>query len=256
MIEYSIVILLGLAFGSFAVNVSEAFIANKKIDLKRSLCRCGNRKLSLAENIPLVSYVLFNANCKVCKNSLPKRYLIIEITSALLAVLSYFQAENLIEGSMIFFTTYLLLIIAVIDYEKYIIPNEILVFLLSLAAINAVINPEDILVKGIVAILLGVILILANKFSENRSGKNLIGYGDIKLLFVLFLFDIPLISLLGLWISSVMALLFFYFRKKIFNSLQKKIPFGLTLFWGYAITFQFGNYFIDYYLKLAGINFE
>jgi prepilin signal peptidase PulO-like enzyme (type II secretory pathway) len=135
-----------------------------------------------------------------------------------------------------FFLFYALLLIAVVDFNVYRIPNQLVSFLLLLAVIKSFMVQIDILWNIITAVSITCLFLLINQFYLKAKRKLAIGYGDIKLIAVLMLtFDIPT-ALIALWLSSLIAVPGFYLLKKVskHNIRNEKIPFGLFLGLGYG----------------------
>ena len=239
MIETVIIVLLSLAFGSFANNVISYFINSSKFDLVHSACFCGKKRLEWVELIPVLSYFLQKGKCTECKSKISFRYPLIEILTLTIALIVYFFVGVETNSILIFFILYTLLIISVIDFYKLIIPNLLTIILLMLSIIYLVMNSYSILNRITFSILLSGILLVISYFFEKYKNKIVIGAGDIKLIFVLSLLLNVIDSMLALWVSSLIGLLaVVLFNIKDFSNLKTiKIPFGLYLSIGFAIVY-------------------
>jgi prepilin signal peptidase PulO-like enzyme (type II secretory pathway) len=248
--ESTIIILFTAALGSFCNNVISAYINYTSLDIGRSRCFCGKKKLGLPELIPVLSFVIQRGRCTKCSEPIPVRYLLVELLSISFGVLYFLRFGLSPEFILGFLGFQTLLAIAVIDYYKYIIPNKLVLFLLILCLIKYSLQGELPYVNILGALAVPALLIAVNQIHLKIKGREVIGAGDIKLISVLVLFfGIPG-SLLGLWISAAAAIPGFYllklFVKRFHNTVQ--IPFGFFLAVGYVLTDMVYESIINSYL--------
>ena len=129
--------MLGALIGSF-LNVVIYRLPREGLKIsspRRSFCPQCNRQLLWTENIPIFSWVFQGGRCRTCKASIPSRYVIVEVLTALL--FGYYTVRTLDTnpdlGSV---TTYLqmfagyyliavCLAVTYIDIDWKIIPDEI-----------------------------------------------------------------------------------------------------------------------------------
>ncbi len=91
---------------------------------RRSFCPECERTIPWHENLPVVSWLLLRGRCAGCGWSIPGRYFMVEVLSALLFALGWWRFEwPLIGVWWVFFA--LLLAATFIDLEHMIIPDEI-----------------------------------------------------------------------------------------------------------------------------------
>ncbi len=97
---------------------------------------------------------------------------------------------------------------------------------------------SELILDVIVSISLIAVFSTLNVIYSKYSSTEAIGYGDIKYIAVLTLVFTYLFSLVGLWVSALIAIPGSYFLKLLFTKLRDKerIPFGLFLSIGYLIT--------------------
>ncbi|QQS36973.1 MAG: prepilin peptidase [Ignavibacteriales bacterium] len=239
MIEIVIVILFASALGSFGNNVISYFISGNGFDLNRSTCFCGEKKLKAIELIPALSFLFQRGKCTQCTKKIPIRYLFVELSSLVLGLIIFFNYGFSFQGLISFLIFYVLLLVSVIDYFKYIIPNKLTSVLIILVTIYLILNSEKILEKLLLSAIIFTVFLIIQFLFERLKGKEVIGMGDIKLIFVLcFLFEIS-DSLLAIWISSTIALITAltsqWFKKKSISAV--KMPFGLFLSIGFFTVF-------------------
>lgn len=252
MIIEFIVLLIGLAFGSFGNNVISYFTNGQKFDFGRSHCFCGEKKLKWFEILPLISYIFLKGKCSNCINNISFRYFIVELFSGVLAVLVYLKFQLSFTFFIYYLAFYIMLLIAVIDLIKFIIPNRLLVLLFFIAGLNLLFFPEQILQKVTSSLALALLFISVNFIYLKTNAVEAIGYGDIKYLAILLLlFTFP-ISLVGLWFSALIALPGFYLIKYFLSGFKyySKIPFGTFISAGYFITVLAENWLSKTYNQI------
>ena len=122
---YTVIFIFGIVMGSF-LNVLAVRLSNDESILwPSSHCHnCGHR-LKWYELIPIVSYVIQMGKSRCCKTRIPISYLIVELVTGILYMVSYhsfgFSRELII--SFVFISA--LIVIIVSDIEYMIILDEI-----------------------------------------------------------------------------------------------------------------------------------
>lgn len=139
----------------------------------------------------------------------------------------------------------LLLIIAIYDIKNLTISNKFIVVLLLLGFINYIFSSFEI--TKILGLLGGFIFFLLLYLLFPKG----IGFGDVKLagaigLFLGFKLTI-LAILLSFFSGAIVGLLLIALGKK---TMKDPIPFGPFLAFGAIFSIFFGEYIIDWYLKL------
>ena len=118
-----LIILLGLAWGSF-LNVLIYRIPKKKSLLTPpSSCPECHTKIKFYHNIPVFSYIWLKGRCRYCRSKIPLSYPLVEI----LTPLTFFLIYDKFSLSLHFFTSCLfasaLIVLCVIDYNHQILPD-------------------------------------------------------------------------------------------------------------------------------------
>ena len=220
-----------LSAASFANNVITASNRNAKFDWKRSRCFCSAEVLGFRYLIPLFSYIGLKGKCNVCSKHIPVRYFLVElIVAAIGTIMLYTQAISA-ESIATFLVMYGLIIIIFTDYLYYIIPNTILIFLLIISSFRLHMFPDAIAYRALATVIVIIALSLVNYYYQKKRKKQAVGYGDIKLLGLLYFLYRPETASIGLWISAIIALIAFPLMKKLnsrYNN-EKRIPFGVFL---------------------------
>lgn len=184
---------------------------------KRSFCPSCHKQIEWWHNIPVISWLLLGGKCAKCKTPIPSRYPIIELLTAISALTCWklFGLTNPATAILIFAFTCAMIVIAVIDYDYYIIPNSIsipgTIIGLGVAAVNQythVFSPP--VVFGLMDAGLGILsgagflFIVAEFYLRVRKIEGL-GMGDVKLLAMTGAFFGVECSLYTIFIGSVLG---------------------------------------------------
>lgn len=222
---------VSLMAGSFANNVISHYVHNSKFDLIRSRCLCGERNLKFFELIPLFSYLYQNGKCTRCNKKISIRYFLVEIVFGIVGLVFYSKLGFTIQFILGASIAFLLIVIAIIDLIIYRIPNLLIIILLILWLWSVIIINTEVVTNIIASLSLLIFFLLANGFSKKIIYKDTVGYGDIKLISILALISGLRISLITIWIASLIAIPSFQVMKKLnFKSKGEiKIPFGFFL---------------------------
>lgn len=249
-----IIVVLALIFGSFANNIISFYTGISKFDLLRSTCPCCNTRLKICELIPIFSYIKLKGRCAYCGNKIPLRYIIIEAVILITGILCYTRFGVSYECMSNFVVCYVLIIIAAIDLKSFIIPNTLVLILLVSSLIIALISDNIFWQNAAAGLITCSGLIILNKIHQSKKGMIAIGYGDIKLIFVLFLIYGLVPALVGIWLASFIGLsAYFIYRLATSQFVGNKIPFGTALAISFIMITLYGESLISYYLKITGL---
>jgi len=245
-----IVISAGLIIGSFLNNIISYLCSFSRFDLTRSTCLCGEKRLGFPELLPLISYLILKGKCRACSRKIPFRYFLVEIISFLLVYECYIRIDGRFYFLIYALLTLSLLVIGIVDYYKLIIPNSLVLLIAAIAVYKIVFENDFSLAVLYPSLFMISFFSLFNLIYSKTKGQRAIGFGDIKLLSSLGLFFSPAISLLGVWLSSFIAIPGFYLIKalnKRQNKSDYKVPYGffISLTFILIVFFQDGmsNYF-------------
>lgn len=180
-----------------------------------SKCPCCKHRLSTFDLIPLISYCYLKGRCRYCKWKIPISYLIVELSMILLGLLLYHQKLSFIY--LLFSCS--LLYLSLVDLRLKIIPDRCHIFHLCILFLFY----KSQLHIGFSFCIFLLFSILAY--------KQLIGFGDVKLLSTFALIFSLNQLLYALSIASISALCTYTFFK------EKEIPFAPFLSLGFYICF-------------------
>lgn len=253
--------ILGIIIGSFLNVCIYRLPLNQSIAWPASHCmKCG-KSLKIKDLIPVLSYILLGGKCRYCGIRISLRYVVIEISTAILFVWCFKIIGLEIELLKSIAFTAFLIVITLIDYDQQLILDKLLIwfagfgFFINLFFID---NMDVFFSRGIFTfpyiclldMLFGVVLgggLLLLIAIISRGGM---GGGDIKFAAALGLWLGWKLTLLTLLISfilggliGVLLLLFKLKDRKDF------IPFGPFIAGGAFIAMLYGNNIIKWYLN-------
>ncbi|HEX4842327.1 MAG TPA: A24 family peptidase [Limnobacter sp.] len=199
-----------------------------------SHCTACKKRLHWWHNIPVISFILLRGRCAFCNSTVSFRYPLIELAcSALFVGVAWLNPPGWIALGLMGFVS-ALLVLAVIDLDTYLLPDDITLPLLWAGLLFNLATGHVALPNAVLGAALGyVVLWLIYKGFKLFTGKEGMGYGDFKLLAamgawlgVASLFDIVLLASIsgvffGLAIQTIRG------KKK-----NEAFPFGPCLVFG------------------------
>lgn len=273
---YLFVFVLGAAIGSF-LNVVIHRVPNERSLLTGSACpNCGS-SIKFYHNVPVLGWLMLGGKCSNCKQPISWRYPAVELLTALLFCLVYWQVG---------FTPYLALALAFtatmtalvfIDAEHMILPNVITYPLFVIALIVRFAYPLAFtgnyfsdttygpiswlagypawavsLAGGLFGALIGGgSLWLVGAIWKALRGVDAMGLGDVKLLLgigALFGWRLTILTIfIGAFTGAIAGVALISQQKE--KDMQTQIPFGIFLGVGSFVSMLFGEKIIVWYLS-------
>ncbi len=244
-----IVVLIGLAIGSFLNVLIARYEELETVIATRSHCPHCKKTIAAYDLIPLLSFVLLLGRCRYCKEKISWQYPLVELLTALVAGQLFLTHGFSILTFLLFATFALLIVIAVIDLRNYVVPDEFMLPAVGLALIARFINSETATASSLSVLVGGGILAILVFAGRGRW----MGFGDIGLGVVLGLLTGLLSTVTGLVIAffagSIVGLSLLMRQRK---TLKETIPFGPYLVFGTYIATIWGDYLTAWYLKTIG----
>jgi leader peptidase (prepilin peptidase)/N-methyltransferase len=212
---------------------------------------CGH-KIKPWENIPVVSYLFLRGKCSNCKAGISARYPAIELVTGLLSVAVIFYVGVNWSGLAALVFTWSLIALTMIDFDTYLLPDDITLPLLWLGLITNSFNTFTDLPSALWGAIAGYLALWSvYKLFKLVTGKEGMGYGDFKLLAVLGAWMgwqmLPQIILLSSLVGAVIGVSMIVIRGRDKNI---PIPFGPYLAIAGWIAFIWGDTINQSYLKL------
>jgi leader peptidase (prepilin peptidase)/N-methyltransferase len=208
----------------------------------RSFCPRCEHQLRWYHTIPIVSWCVLKGRCAFCKEKIPFRYCLLEVTTGLFAALSVLRFGLTPTALCIFVVVCALLVITVIDLDYMIIPDLItypgtaLGILLGVASsyfpLQGFIPLEPPFISSLAGSVLGIVFGAGLLYSiwwfylvvRKREG---LGLGDVKLLAMLgamFGYQCSLATIfIGSILGSVVGICLMLWKR---HSLTSYISFG------------------------------
>nr|VFJ69869.1 MAG: type 4 prepilin peptidase 1 Aspartic peptidase. MEROPS family A24A [Candidatus Kentron sp. DK] len=151
--------------------------------LPRSHClRCGHF-LSIAENIPLVSYLLLRGRCAGCHAPIPLRYPLVELLGAGMAGIVAWRFGFGIQAGSALILTWALIALAFIDWEHWLLPDGITIPLLWLGLGLNLFSVHATIADAVIGAICGYgVFWMVYHVHRLLTGKEGMGHGDFKLL--------------------------------------------------------------------------
>jgi leader peptidase (prepilin peptidase)/N-methyltransferase len=247
-VYYSVVVfIIGLMIGSFDNVAIYRIPEGKSLWSPRSFCPSCGTTIAWYDNIPILSYFLLRRRCRNCGESISIQYPLVELASGLL-FFAVFAKEGFAWSAYLLpylLMVTVLIIVAVIDLQKQIIPNKVMypAIVVALASMGIV-----ALVRGdykiITDSLIGAVVIAAPWAIAAMIFPKGFGMGDAKLAAftgAILGWKSELIGFfIGIALGAIAGAVLMVAGKK---GRKSRIPFGpflaagalIALFWGPAI---------------------
>lgn len=276
-IGYVFVFLLGACIGSF-LNVVIYRVPNEmSIVLPNSACPNCKSAIKPYDNIPILSWLVLGGKCRNCKQPIAWRYPAVELLTALVFVLVYWQIglTAFLPVALAFVATMIALVF--IDAEHMLLPNVITYPMFIIALIVRVVYPlvftdnffSDtayapisslagyppwaVSLAGALfgALIGGGSLWLVGAVWKLLRGVDAMGLGDVKLLLgigALLGWRLTILTIfIGAFTGAVAGVALIAGQKN--KDLQTQIPFGIFLGIGSLVALLFGDKMIAWYLS-------
>ena len=225
-IIYILVLIIGLAIGSF-INVIVMRLGRKKgIFLGRSECPNCSHRLSWLDLIPVFSFIFLVGRCRYCKIKISPLYLIGELfTAGVFMMYLVFNGFIWTPGVFIDLATLSILIsLALFDAKHFILPDKLVLVLFFVGFLNSLetgwLGFLPLMGYGFVLSIPFVIMYLA-------SGGRWLGLGDAKLVFVLGVIFGPWLGLaliiVSVWAAALLGITMIIIGKA---TPKTALPFG------------------------------
>jgi leader peptidase (prepilin peptidase)/N-methyltransferase len=255
-------ILLGLLIGSFLNVCIDRLPSGRSIVTPPSRCDQCQRRLAVADLIPVFSYLWLRGRCRYCGAVLPKRLVAVELVCGVMLGALYLVFDLEPEFGVAAFWGCLFIVVFVIDLEqglvlnKVVYPSVVIALLFAafikdlpwLQGFGAMEEWPQIAIAAIgggVGLLVFLWLVVFALVWFKREG---LGWGDVKLAALLGLVcGFPLILLvivMGAVVGLLMALLMGRLK------LTATMPFGSALVVATVVAMVAGQSIIDWLARL------
>ena len=218
----------------------------------RSECPHCKHKITVLENIPIISYLALSGRCSQCNTSISLRYPIIEALTGIITgfVAWYFGYGFITIAAFIF--VWSMIALAFIDFDTQLLPDDITLPLLWIGLLINLGNGFTDISSAVIGAASGYLsLWLIYWCFKIATGKEGMGYGDFKLLAVIGAWFgwkmLPLVIIFSSLMATVIGIGLIIVAK---HKRDDPIPFGPYLVGGGLIALFWGDQLNRTYLNL------
>lgn len=240
--------LLGLCVGSFCNVLIFRLPKGEEFVKTPSHCMACGHHLRWYEMIPVASWLAQRGRCRACGAKVSAQYPVVEAMNACAWLLTAALFRNDPVRAVLYSLLFsLLIVLAVIDWRTFEIPNGVNLAIFLLGAVQLAVDWENwaLYLIGMLCISVPFLLVW---FVTNGNG---LGMGDVKLMGAAgLLLGWPRI-LLAMIIGSVSGAIIHILRMR--QGTGRKLAFGPYLAAGIWVSVLFGERIIAAYLSLYGL---
>lgn len=245
---YILTALLGLCVGSFCNVLIFRLPREEEFVKTPSHCMACGHRLRWYELIPLFSWLIQGGKCRSCGAPVSRQYPIVETANAAAWLLTALLWGGELPRAALYCALFsLLLVLAVIDWRTFEIPNGLNLAILILGLAQVLLDRERWLVYVIGMCSVGGVFFL---LWLATGGKGL-GLGDVKLMAASGLLLGWPRALLAVILGSVSGAVIHLLRMR--RGADRKLAFGPYLAAGVWASALFGEKIILAYLALLGL---
>ncbi|MFZ1700507.1 MAG: prepilin peptidase [Pyrinomonadaceae bacterium] len=279
LFAYVLVFVVGAAIGSF-LNVVIYRVPEELSLMTPSACPNCKTAIKFYHNVPVVGWLMLGGKCASCKEPIAWRYPAIELLTALVFVLVYWQIgfTPFLPVALAFAATMIALIF--IDADHMILPNVITYPLFIAAIVVRILLPyvfraekftdmrhaPIVWIEGLPPFALSLIgalfgalvgagsLWLVGAIWKAMRGVDAMGLGDVKLLLgigALLGWRLTVLTIFIGAFTGALAGIVVVLRQKD-RDMQTQIPFGIFLGIGAIVSMLFGERLIIWYMSFMG----
>lgn len=259
MLIYTFLFILGLCVGSF-LNVLIDRLPNGRSPFKgRSKCDHCNKTLAWYDLVPLVSFIILSGRCRYCHKRLSLQYPLIELLTGFMFSFLYFYSTQpttflfpipyTLVPLLIIFSSFLAILVADLKYQ--IIPDELIVSAFIGDTLFVTFNNLNYITNFATGLFIMGSFYLLSITTKYFLKKEAMGFGDVKLVFVLGFLLGPVKTLIAMYIAfltgAAVSIILILIKKK---KLKSKIAFGPFLILGTTAGFFYGELIYKWYTTL------
>jgi len=220
-----------------------------------SACPSCGSAIKAWQNIPVISYLLLKGKCANCSTKISMRYPIVEFVTGLLGLMVAVQFGPTMQTAGLLVFTYFLVALTLIDFDEYLLPDNITIPLIWIGLLFNVFNTYTTLENAVFGAVAGYLSLWSIYWLfKLLTGKEGMGFGDFKLLAAIGAFlgwqTLPVVILMSSAVGAVVGITLIIALGRDKNI---PIPFGPYLAAAGWISAMWGEQLIDLYLRMSGI---
>ncbi len=224
--------------------------------LPASNCPNCNYKISLLENIPVLSYLYLKGQCSQCGIKISPRYPFIELLTSLLTLAVILHYGLSWQAFFALLLTWNLIALSGIDFDHQYLPDNLTLPFIWLGLLLNLFNLYTDINSAVIGAIAGYLsLWTVYQLFKLITKKEGMGYGDFKLLALFGAWfgwqSLGVIIILSSVAGAIIGIGLILFKKQ---SLSKKIPFGPYLAIAGWIFMLWGETINSAYLHYVGLN--
>lgn len=247
-----LVILCGLAWGSFLNVVIYRLPAGQSLVKPPSSCPSCHERIKPYDNIPVLSYLLLRGKCRHCGARIPISYVLVEVLTPAAFVVLYLHYSL----SFFFFASSLftsaLIVLCFIDYRHKILPDKITFPGIALALVYSFFRRDLPILQALLgsAVGAGFLLLIYGGYYLVRKKEGL-GLGDVTMMIMIGAYlgwvKTLLTLILASFVGAFVGLTIIVVKKK---DLQYMLPYGTFLAPAAYVALVWGDRILAAYLSL------
>ena len=198
---YVIIFIIGTLFGSFYTLAVYRIPKRQDITHTHSYCPNCNHKLGFFDLIPILSYIFIGGKCRYCKQKIRPRYLILEILSGLVFVITAYAMKlniynidiiKIIEFCfMVLYLTFIILMVG-IDKEKRKIDKLVAVYGIVISIIYMVylcIGENANIYRYVIYLIAYIVVLILDTITLKKYAQNKYVNGIFLILITMAIFS-------------------------------------------------------------------
>ena len=235
----------GLALGSFLNVVAARVPLRRSVVHPRSACMSCEAEITWYDNIPIVSWLLLRGRCRSCGLTIPWKYPLVELVTALLVGACVLAFGPTLDAAVATLFCAVVVAVSVTDLERKVIPNRIVLPAAAIVlAAQTALHPSP-------QWALGAFLAAGFLFLAALAYPAGMGMGDVKLALLLGAMlgrTVP-VAMMFAMLSALVPSIVLLVRHGA-AARKMAIPFGPFLALGGIVALFVGGPLVDAYLRL------
>jgi leader peptidase (prepilin peptidase)/N-methyltransferase len=222
------------------------------LSVPRSTCPDCGHKITVLENIPILSYLFLRGRCSQCRKKISWRYPMVELFTGVISgfVAWYFGYSFIAIAALIF--CWAMITLTLIDLDTQLLPDDITLPLLWLGLLINLTGGFTDIGSAVIGAVIGYLVLWTIFWGfKLATGKEGMGYGDFKLLAAIGAWFgwsmLPLVVVLSSLVGAVVGISLIVIKK---HKSSVPIPFGPFLAGGALIALFWGNQLNHIYFSL------